>query len=214
MASFNGHLEVVLLLLDRGADLHVKDTKSGANPLLLASEKGHLEVVLLLLDRGVDLHVKDTKNGMTPLHWASQNGHLKVVLLLLDGGADLNVKDTTHGSTPLHLASYNGRLEFCILLLDRGFDLYTTDNNGQTARQRACLGEGISKENLKAIQDTIDRWPVMATIAALQDLWVFVGVQLVIARHQLAKAPAQKVVAPRLFFSHELPMDIESRCCC
>jgi len=34
MASQQGHLEVVLLLLDRGAGLNVKDTKDGITPLL------------------------------------------------------------------------------------------------------------------------------------------------------------------------------------
>ena len=46
-ASENGHLEVVRLLLDKGADVRADDNWV----LRLASEYGHLEVVRLLKER-------------------------------------------------------------------------------------------------------------------------------------------------------------------
>nr|WP_297278145.1 ankyrin repeat domain-containing protein [uncultured Brachyspira sp.] len=43
-ASRNGHLEVVKLLIDKGADVNAKDDYN-RTALMLASSNGHLEVV-------------------------------------------------------------------------------------------------------------------------------------------------------------------------
>ena len=68
MASFNGHCEVVQLLLNKGADPN-KTNRYGSTPLHRASSSGHKEVVLLLLEGGADRDV--TNNfGSTPLDFA------------------------------------------------------------------------------------------------------------------------------------------------
>ncbi|MEX0940883.1 MAG: ankyrin repeat domain-containing protein [Candidatus Babeliales bacterium] len=46
-ASFNGHTEVVKLLLANGADIDIKDN-NGHTPLHLALKKGHVEILQLL----------------------------------------------------------------------------------------------------------------------------------------------------------------------
>ena len=51
-ASSNGHLEIVRLLLEHGADVHARDDEV----LIWASRNGHLEVVRLLLNKGADIH--------------------------------------------------------------------------------------------------------------------------------------------------------------
>jgi hypothetical protein len=53
-AAEKGHLEVVRLLLDRGAQCESSDTCEYKTPLHWAAEEGHLEVVQLLLERGAD----------------------------------------------------------------------------------------------------------------------------------------------------------------
>ena len=73
-ASTNGHLEIVRLLLDRGAYVQAMDDYA----LRWASINGHLEVVRLLLDKGADVHADDDD----ALRWASINGHLEVVKVL------------------------------------------------------------------------------------------------------------------------------------
>ena len=50
MASANGHTEIVKLLLDKGADVNVKNTY-GITALFTASVHGHTEIVKLLLDK-------------------------------------------------------------------------------------------------------------------------------------------------------------------
>lgn len=56
-ASGKGHMEVVKLLLERGADVHAKE-KNDETPLHVATGRGHTEIVKLLLERGADVHAK------------------------------------------------------------------------------------------------------------------------------------------------------------
>ena len=85
-AARNGHLAIVRLLLEAGAD---KDAgkQNGITALQLASLYGHLGVVRLLLEAGAD---KDAaiQVGATAIHAAAENGHLNIVRLLLDARAD------------------------------------------------------------------------------------------------------------------------------
>ena len=102
-AAVKGHKDVVLLLLDRGADPNstFEDRWTPVTPLHWAANLGHKDVVLLLLNRGVDPNLAD-EDGWTPLHWAVRKGHKDVVLLLLQKGADPNMA-TNYGLTPLAL---------------------------------------------------------------------------------------------------------------
>jgi ankyrin repeat protein len=81
-ASQNGHIEVVKLLLEKGANIHADDDFS----LRIASQQGHLEVVKLLIENGANVNAQDDYS----LRWASQNGHIEVVKLLLENGADIH----------------------------------------------------------------------------------------------------------------------------
>ena len=91
IASQNGHLDVVRLLLQKGADKD-KANNNGATPLYIASRRGHLEIVRHLLQEGADKD-KGDNNGMTPLFFASSQGHLDIAKLLLLAGADKERKD-------------------------------------------------------------------------------------------------------------------------
>ena len=61
LASSEGHLEMVKLLVENGADY--------TNALRLASREGHLEVVKYLLENGADVNIKN-KNGNAALDLA------------------------------------------------------------------------------------------------------------------------------------------------
>jgi ankyrin repeat protein len=75
VASRAGHTETVVLLLDRGANIHAEDEMA----LQWAAEKGHTETVALLLERGADIHADND----WPLQAAASNGHTDTVALLL-----------------------------------------------------------------------------------------------------------------------------------
>ena len=76
LAASLGHLEVVLLLLEAGADKDAADT-AGGMALHIAAKEGHLEAVRLLLEAGADKDAADG-HGYMALCFAAQKGHLKL----------------------------------------------------------------------------------------------------------------------------------------
>ncbi|KAF4631531.1 hypothetical protein G7Y89_g6592 [Cudoniella acicularis] len=128
-ASGSGHIEVVWLLLEKGADINTIDISSEFldTPFIRASDRGHVDVTQLLLEKGVDVNA-DILGGQTPLLWASGNGHIKIVWLLLEKGADINEACTSE-LTPLFQASYSGHIKVVWLLLEKGPNANTADIN-------------------------------------------------------------------------------------
>ena len=160
VASEMGHVEIVRVLLARGANANTRD-HNWWTPLHWASQGGRLEVARLLLDRGADGNTMD-KSGRTPLHIASREGRLQNAQLLLEHGASVNAPDknkrtplyialkqecvevaqlclepgadgnTDINQTLVHTASREGRLEVAQLLLECGADADARDDSGQT----------------------------------------------------------------------------------
>ncbi|CAK8990518.1 unnamed protein product [Durusdinium trenchii] len=130
IAANRGHLEVVRLLLEAGADKDAVRT-DGATALFIAAKNGHLEVVRLMLEAGADKDAVQTE-GPTALFIAAQKGHFQAVQLLLEAGAD---KDAVHGkrATALYIAAQEGYLEVVRLLLEAGVDKNAAiTDNGST----------------------------------------------------------------------------------
>lgn len=67
-AAFQGHQEMVRLLLQHGAFVNVCNDR-GTTPLMWACGRGHTAIVELLLDAGADLSIHD-KDGRTAIDWA------------------------------------------------------------------------------------------------------------------------------------------------
>ncbi|KAL9064791.1 MAG: hypothetical protein Q9161_008646 [Pseudevernia consocians] len=88
-ALVKGHDEIVQILLDRGAEIYVRDVYE-RTALQMASSKGHNQIVEMLLDRGANVNARDD-SGNTALHAASYRGHDKIVQILLDRGAKSEV---------------------------------------------------------------------------------------------------------------------------
>ena len=112
-AITHGHIEMIELLISKGADVHQK-INSNYNMLFFASCFGHDKVVKLLISKGVNIHEK-TKDGASLLMPASLRGHVKVVELLISKGVSVHDKDN-YGSSPLSLATENGHHEVIKLL--------------------------------------------------------------------------------------------------
>ena len=73
-ASQHGHVEVVALLLEGGADTDLAETReltSGLTALTAASDFGSVEVARLLLEAGADTDLADHSGG-APLMVASE----------------------------------------------------------------------------------------------------------------------------------------------
>jgi hypothetical protein len=81
VACANGCIDVVYVLLKKGADLTVTN-RNGWTPLHAASYNRHGDIVDLLLDRGCSADLRD-KDGRTPLSSAAEKGHESIVRRLL-----------------------------------------------------------------------------------------------------------------------------------
>ena len=104
MACHNGHIEIVRILMESGADVMLGN-KMGLNAFGCAAMAGHLEIVKLLyeyfasikdgkeLDLNALVDYQDGVNGWTPLMSACQNGHLSTVQLLVNRNCDINLKN-------------------------------------------------------------------------------------------------------------------------
>jgi hypothetical protein len=131
-----GHIEVVRLLVEAGAD---KDnaTTIGWTPLSVACEEGHIEVVGLLVEAGADKERART-DGSTPLLIACEKSHIEVARLLVEAGADKE-KASIDGRSPLLIASRHGHIEIVQLLLGAGADKDAASTDGCTPLHLAAL---------------------------------------------------------------------------
>jgi ankyrin repeat domain-containing protein 17 len=102
-ACWKGHIDVVELLLNRGAELEHR-TKEGFTPLMFAALGGHTAVADCLLKRNASVNVPSGSNNDIPLTSACWKGHRDVVELLLKYKSDLEHR-TKDGCTPLMLAA-------------------------------------------------------------------------------------------------------------
>ena len=78
-AAKHGHLDMVKLFLDKGANIEARCNNDNT-PLLLASRYGHLDMVKLLINEGADIKVRNIY-GMRSLDIASIHKHKEVVKL-------------------------------------------------------------------------------------------------------------------------------------
>jgi len=120
VASKMGNIELVELLLSKGAILDIQDNKKNT-ALYTATFNNQIGVVKLLLEQGADFNVKNDLNH-TALSAACGKGYLEIVKLLLEKGADIN-EIITKTTTPLSYAIGNNQIEMVKYLLDKGADI-------------------------------------------------------------------------------------------
>lgn len=112
-----GELELVVLLLERGASVTARDG-AGLTPLHLASRSARVVLAERLLANCAPVDAR-TDDGATPLHFAAAAGRGPLVQLLLDHGADLNA-ERAGGSTPLRAARNYRQQAVAELLAEQG----------------------------------------------------------------------------------------------
>jgi hypothetical protein len=106
-ASYNGHIEVVKLLLQ---DPRVDPSDGDNYAIRYASSNGYTEVVKLLLQ---DPRVDPSDRNNYAIQYASQYGHTEVVKTLLQ---DPRVDPSADNNYAIRWASYNGHTEVVKLL--------------------------------------------------------------------------------------------------
>ncbi|WP_353279656.1 ankyrin repeat domain-containing protein [Wolbachia endosymbiont (group B) of Xanthorhoe designata] len=129
IAAENGHTNIVEILVEKGADVNVRDHHANT-VLYLATNNGHEGIVEILLEKGANVNGKSSF-GVVPLHLAAKNGNENVVNALIIEGANVNEKNM-NGLTALHLAASSGCESVVKVLLQAEANVNAVDKNGKT----------------------------------------------------------------------------------
>mmetsp|Transcript_45544 Transcript_45544/g.78730 ORF Transcript_45544/g.78730 Transcript_45544/m.78730 type:complete len:446 (+) Transcript_45544:126-1463(+) len=143
LASAEGHLQIVELLVHNGADVNAVGS-SNWTPVHFAASEGRLDVLAFLAREGAALGPA-ALDGAAPLHLALLSGLPAVVGFLLGRpGVDVN-QQGVDGMAPLHMAALRGDSKSTRLLLEKGkADPLLRCANGLTAAHYAA-GNGSTE---------------------------------------------------------------------
>ncbi|MCG8340138.1 MAG: ankyrin repeat domain-containing protein [Cytophagales bacterium] len=169
LAAENGHLNVVKVLVENGAEIDARDCPRRTS-LQLAAENGHLNVVRFLLENNAVVARDDGsllqvaagcldilrlllakgadqeaigQDGMRPLGRAAREGRVEVVRCLLAKGADKKAQDDKEGGTPLHWAAGGGHGEVVQLLVENNANVDILAKDASTPLHWAAGGGHI-----------------------------------------------------------------------
>ncbi len=151
LAAEEGQYDVLMMLLDRGVDVNIKD-EHGRTALFYAVEEGQTSEVKLLLEKGADVNAKD-ELGRTALSFAAEEDQTTVAAMLLDAGAEADVKDES-GRTPLDYAAEEGSEDLLGQLMSSDPNIRAQALHPSTVVTAAGEGElGIVQELVEAGAD-------------------------------------------------------------
>ena len=125
LATALGRLDLVLWLIEQGAEVDGQDTR-GRTPLFFAANQ---RLARALLEAGANPRHIDLQHH-SPLHAAVRAGRLDVAHALKLAGADLNAQDK-RGLAPLHAAAMKGRVPCTHHLLRLGANPNVQDRRGR-----------------------------------------------------------------------------------
>ena len=107
IAAAMGHAEIVYLLVNRGADVYLRNLKDFDcmyMAVLFGGFSGDLHDEIALMKRkGLDVNQRDA-SGATPLHACANRSVARPIQVLVDCGADVNLKHERSGLTPLQIS--------------------------------------------------------------------------------------------------------------
>lgn len=119
IAADKGHVKILQMLLDGGADPNllnqVQDSALG-----YAASKGFVKIVKILLEKGADPNLV-LHDQLIALFAATSTANDEIVKLLLEAGTNVNHQDI-NGNTPLIQTSVKNNETIIKLLLDHGAD--------------------------------------------------------------------------------------------
>jgi len=143
-ACEGGFPDLILPLLEAGADINRATYDATFTSLHHALAKSKWDCARILIEKGADLDVLN-EGGVfgSSLHYAVYQGNEEFVKLILTKGADVN-SISGQGYTPLHMAVINSHDHLVPLLIVGGADLNTPDEEMLTPLHMAArdsLGE-------------------------------------------------------------------------
>ncbi len=135
LATALGNLELVQLLIDRGADVTLRDEKE-QSAIDIAVKEGHQSIVQYLQNSGAIATSEATQCSPDALLGAAKTGNLEVLRSALSAGIDPNSSQASSGrhqywKTVLMFAAEAGHLEAVNALLAAGADVNLSDRPGK-----------------------------------------------------------------------------------
>ncbi|MEH1938891.1 MAG: ankyrin repeat domain-containing protein [Nostoc sp.] len=128
------HIEVIKLLIEVGADVHLYQYIQ-TTPLGLSTSLGNLEIVKLLLQAGANPDLGGIDEP--PLHRAVLIERVDIIKTLIEAGANINHLNSSN-FTPLMVAANNGKFEIVKFLVEtRRVYINATNQEGETALDKA-----------------------------------------------------------------------------
>ena len=152
LAFKNGHLAVVEVLLEAGANTSAYDLQTRRDIIDSAATSGHDSMIRMLGQIGACEAI--LRAGTSALHLAVANGHVAATQVLLEVGM-LNNTLNSDGQTALHIAAESGHTALLeILLSSPGGDwiVYEYDRYGQTPFHLAANGGHV--DALEALNES------------------------------------------------------------
>lgn len=142
-------LEVVQLLLDKGADINIR-SRDLWTPLQRAVETERLDIDMLnlLIANGADIHTR-SKDGFQPIHTAAKFGSLATLDRLVTHGSPINAQ-AYNGHTALSSAVASGKSDRVKFLVERGALVNAKSNTGL-----APLHNAASQGHIDCVKELI-----------------------------------------------------------
>lgn len=137
-ACEGNNLEIIDLLLEKGAKIDKVDPKTGYTFAHFVAMSGNLDLIDKVIEMKVDFLVRNKENT-TPLHLACQEGHFDAAKKLIDLGADIKYLNAD-GYSMLHAACVSGNLDLFKFMIDSGLDIHATYKNGVSSVHGAVYG--------------------------------------------------------------------------
>lgn len=133
MLLFVGSYELIVLLLDAGADPN--HFLSDSSPLMTAAVLGRADVLKLFISRGADIE-RTNDTGYSALHFAAWEGVVCSVEALLQAGAQ-DDRRTCDGNTPLALACHGDHSDIAAVFINRNCNANNSDRSVSTSDRQS-----------------------------------------------------------------------------
>ena len=170
----NNGLDLVNLLLNKGANVNLQD-KKGWTPLLYAASYQHIKTVRVLLRNNANVNLTN-ENGETALHLLTRipcdlkssfakvtsKELLELLSLVMSKGASINLQDS-RGLTPLHEAAAKGNKKIVEFLLKHGADV----NAANTYVSFICRSVSFCGYHLFLLVGLYPSWDTMSRVETL-----------------------------------------------
>ncbi len=128
-------------LINKGANVNIKDYNSGDTPLHIAVRKGAIEIVKILLKKGANINAKDNE-GYAPIHSAVLWKNKDMILLLIKYKCNINARGEFN-YTPLHFIAKRDNIELATLLIENGANVNDKEGEYGFSPLRLSLDDNI-----------------------------------------------------------------------